>query len=153
MRFTSVLIWIIAALLIACSADSTSPPPQVGNETSTDARPSVAATATELPTAMPAAELTPDQSVPPATMGPTNPPTTTEAPKAQPETETAPTATPQEPTATAPPTETPTPEPHLPTPHSDRAAGTADSDTDRYRNNSARDRVSSPSHAAGLRPP
>ena len=116
MRFTAVLIWIIAALLIACSSESTSPPPQVGNETSTDARPSVAATATELPTAMPAAELTPDQSVPPATMDPANPPTTTEAPGAQPVTETAPTATPQEPTATAPPTETPTPEPHLPTP-------------------------------------
>ena len=116
MRFTAVLICIIAALLIACSSESTSPPPQVGNETSTDARPSVAATATELPTAMPAAELTPDQSVPPATMDPANPPTTTEAPGAQPVTETAPTATPQEPTATAPPTETPTPEPHLPTP-------------------------------------
>ena len=54
MRFTAVLIWIIAALLIACSSESTSPPPQVGNETSTDARPSVAATATELPTALPA---------------------------------------------------------------------------------------------------
>ena len=106
MRFAAVLIWIIAALLIACSSESTSPPPQVRNETSTDARPSVAATATELPTAMPAAELTPDQSVPPATMDPTNPPTGTEAPEAQPETETAPTATPQEPTATAPPTET-----------------------------------------------
>ena len=116
MRFTAVLIWIIAVLLIACSSESTSPPPQVGNETSTDARPSVATTATELPTATPAAELTPDQSVPPATMDPTNPPTTTEAPGAQPVTETAPTATPQEPTATAPPTETPTPEPHLPTP-------------------------------------
>ena len=49
MRFTSVLIWIIAALLIACSSGSTSPAPQVGNETSTDARPSVAATTTELP--------------------------------------------------------------------------------------------------------
>ena len=106
MRFTAVLIWIIAALLIACSSESTSPPPQVRNETSTDARPSVAATATELPTAMPAAELTPDQSVPPSTMDPAEPPTTTEAPKAQPVTETAPTATPQEPTATAPPTAT-----------------------------------------------
>ena len=116
MRFAAVLIWIIAALLIACSSESTSPPPQVRNETSTDARPSVAATATELPTAMPAAELTPDQSVPPATMDPTNPPTGTEAPEAQPVTETAPTTTPQVPTATAPPTETPTPEPHLPTP-------------------------------------
>ena len=105
-RFTAVLIWIIAALLIACSSESTSPPPQVRNETSTDARPSVAATATELPTAMPAAELTPDQSVPPSTMDPAEPPTTTEAPKAQPVTETAPTATPQEPTATAPPTAT-----------------------------------------------
>ena len=116
MRFAAVLIWIIAALLIACSSESTSPLPQVRNETSTDARPSVAATATELPTAMPAAETTPAQSVPPATMDPTNPPTTTEAPGAQPVTETAPTATPQEPTATAPPTENPTPEPHLPTP-------------------------------------
>ena len=115
MRFTAVLIWIIAALLIACSSESTSPPPQVENETSTDARPSVAATATELPTAMPAAELTPAQSLPPATIEPTEPPATTEAPGAQPVTETAPTATPQEPTATAPPTATPAPEPHLPT--------------------------------------
>ena len=106
-RFASALIWIIAALLIACSSESTSPLPQVRNETSTDARPSVAATATELPTAMPAAETTPAQSVPPATMDPTDPPPPTEAPEeAQPETETAPTATPQEPTATAPPTET-----------------------------------------------
>ena len=116
MRFVSALIWIVAVLLIACSSESTSPPPQVGSETSTDARPSVAATATELPTAMPAVETTPDQSVPPATTDPTNPPTTTEAPEAQPETKAAPTATPQEPTATAPPTATPAPEPHLPTP-------------------------------------
>ena len=114
MRFTSVLIWIIAALLIACSSESTSPPSQVGNETSTDARPS--ATATELPTAMPAAETTPAQSVPPATMDPTEPPATTEAPKAQPETETTPTAPPQETTATAPTTATPAPEPPSPTP-------------------------------------
>ena len=116
MRFTAVLIWIIAALLIACSSESTSPPPQVGNETSTDARPSVAATTTELPAVTPAAETTPAQPVPPSTMDPAEPPTTTEVPGAQPVTETAPTATPQEPTATAPPTETPTPEPHLPTP-------------------------------------
>ena len=125
MRFASALIWIIAALLIACSADSTSPPPQVWNETSTDARPSVAAT--ELPTAMLAAETTPAQSVSPATIEPTKPPTTTEAPGAQPVTETAPTATPQEPTATAPPTETPTPEPHLPTPTALPARATATS--------------------------
>ena len=108
MRFASALIWIVAALLIACSSDSTLPAPQVGNETSTDARPSVAAT--ELPTAMPTAETTPDQSIPPATIEPAEepaePPATTEAPEAQPETETAPTATPQEPTATAPPTAT-----------------------------------------------
>ena len=116
MRFTAVLIWIIAALLIACSSESTSPPPQVGNETSTDARPSVAATTTELPAVTPAAETTPAQPVPASTMDPAEPPTTTEVPGAQPVTETAPTATPQEPTATAPPTETPTPEPHLPTP-------------------------------------
>ena len=107
-RFASALIWIVAALLIACSSDSTLPAPQVGNETSTDARPSVAAT--ELPTAMPTAETTPDQSIPPATIEPAEepaePPATTEAPEAQPETETAPTATPQEPTATAPPTAT-----------------------------------------------
>ena len=114
MRFASALIWIIAALLIACSSDSTLPPPQVGNETNTDARSS--ATATELPAVTPAAETTPAQSVPPATMDPTNPPATTEAPKAQPETETAPTAPPQEPTATAPPTASPTPEPPSPTP-------------------------------------
>ena len=118
MRFTAVLIWIIAALLIACSSESTSPPPQVGNETSTDARPSVATTATELPTATPAAELTPDQSLPPATMDPTNPPTTTEVPGAQPVTETAPTATPQEPTATAPTTATSRPDLLSPTPPS-----------------------------------
>ena len=116
MRFVSALIWIVAALLIACSSESTSPAAQVGNETSTDARPSVAATATELPTAMPAAETTPAQSVPPATTDPTNPPTTTEAPEAQPETEAAPTAPPQEPTATASPMSTPTPEPAPPTP-------------------------------------
>ena len=116
MRFASVIIWIVAVLLIACSSASTSPAPQVGNETNTDARPSVAATATELPTAMPAAETTPAQSVPPATTDPTNPPTTTEAPEAQPETKTAPTATPQEPTATTPPTATPTREPPSPTP-------------------------------------
>ena len=67
-RFASALIWIVAALLIACSSDSTLPAPQVGNETSTDARPSVAAT--ELPTAMPTAETTPDQSIPPATIEP-----------------------------------------------------------------------------------
>ena len=116
MRFASALIWIVAALLIACSSDSTLPAPQIGNETSTDARPSVAATATQLPTAMPAAEMTPAQSVPPATMDPTTPPTTTEAPEAQPETKAAPTATPQEPTATAPPMSPPTPEPASPTP-------------------------------------
>ena len=103
-RFASALIWIVAALLIACSSDSTLPAPQVENETSTDARPSVAAT--ELPTAMPTAETTPDQSIPPATIEPAEPPATTEAPEAQPETKTAPTATPQEPTATAPPTAT-----------------------------------------------
>ena len=40
-RFASALIWIVAALLIACSSDSTLPAPQVGNETSTDARPSL----------------------------------------------------------------------------------------------------------------
>ena len=97
-RFASALIWIVAALLIACSSDSTLPTPQVGNETSTDARPSVAAT--ELPTAMPTAESTPAQSIPPATIEPAEPPATTEAPEAQPETKTAPTATPQEPTAT-----------------------------------------------------
>ena len=98
MRFAAALIWIVAALLIACSSDSTLPAPQVGNETSTDARPSVAAT--ELPTAMPTAETTPDQSIPPATIEPAEPPATTEAPEAQPETETALTATPQSPTAT-----------------------------------------------------
>ena len=108
MRFASALIWIVAALLIACSSDSTLPAPQVGNETSTDARPSVAAT--ELPTAMLTAETTTDQSIPPATIEPAEepaePPATTEALEARPETETAPTATPQEPTATAPPTAT-----------------------------------------------
>ena len=50
-RFASALIWIAAALLIGSSSESTLPAPQVGNETSTDARPSVATTATELPTA------------------------------------------------------------------------------------------------------
>ena len=118
MRFASALIWIIAALLIACSSDSTSPPPQVGNETSTDARPSVAATTTELPAVTPAAETTPAQPVPPSTMDPAEPPTTTEAPKAQPVTETAPTATPQEPTATAPTTATSRPDLPSPTPPS-----------------------------------
>ena len=113
MRFASALIWIIAALLIACSSDSTSPPPQVGNETSTDARPSVAATTTELPAVTPAAETTPAQPVPPSTMDPAEPPTT-EVPGAQPVTETAPTAKPQEPTATAPTTATSRPD--LPSP-------------------------------------
>ena len=73
MRFTSTLIWIVAALLIACSSDSTSPAPQVGNETSTDARPSVAATTTELPAVTPAAETTPAQPVPPSTALPALP--------------------------------------------------------------------------------
>ena len=73
MRFVSALIWIIAALLIACSSDSTSPPPQVGNETSTDARPLVAATTTELPAVTPAAETTPAQPVPPSTALPALP--------------------------------------------------------------------------------
>ena len=58
MRFASALIWIIAALLIACSSGSTSPAPQVGNETSTDARPSVAATTTALPTPTPTGTAT-----------------------------------------------------------------------------------------------
>ena len=60
MRFASALIWIVAALLIACSSASasTSPPPQVGSETSTDASPSVATTATELPTATPTGAAT-----------------------------------------------------------------------------------------------
>ena len=118
MRFASALIWIIAALLIACSSDSTSPPPQVGNETSTDARPSVAATTTELPAVTPAAETTLAQPVPPSTMDPAEPPTTTEAPKTQPVTETAPTATPQEATATAPTTATSRPDLPSPTPPS-----------------------------------
>ena len=109
MRFASALIWIVAALLIACSSDSTLPAPQVGNETSTDARPSVATTATELPTATPAAETTPAQSVSPATIEPTEPPATTEAPQTQPETET---------TATAPTTATSRPDLPSPTPPS-----------------------------------
>ena len=108
-RFASALIWIVAALLIACSSDSTLPPPQVGNETSTDARPSVATTATELPTATPAAETTSAQSVSPATIEPTEPPATTEAPQTQPETET---------TATAPTTATSRPDLPSPTPPS-----------------------------------
>ena len=118
MRFASALIWIVAVLLIACSSASTSPAAQVGNETSTDARPSVATTTTELPAVTPAAETTPDQSIPPATIEPTKPPTTTEAPEALPETETAPTATPQEPTATAPTTVTSRPDLPSPTPPS-----------------------------------
>ena len=109
MRFASALIWIVAALLIACSSDSTLPPPQVGNETSTDARHSVATTATELPTATPAAETTSAQSVSPATIEPTEPPATTEAPQTQPETET---------TATAPTTATSRPDLPSPTPPS-----------------------------------
>ena len=123
MRFAPALIWIIAALLIACSSDSTSPPPQVGNETSTDARPSVAAT--ELPAVTPTAETTPAQPVPPSTMDPAEPPATTEAPKAQPVTETAPTAKPQEPTATAPTTATSRPDLPSPTPPSTALPATA----------------------------
>ena len=140
-RFTAVLIWIIAALLIACSSESTSPPPQVRNETSTDARPSVAATATELPTAMPAAELTPDQSVPPATMGPhqsSDDDRSTGCPASNGNGANRHTTGADGDCATTG------------DPDSDRAAGTADSDIDRCRNSSARDRVSSPSHAAGL---
>ena len=112
-RFTAVLIWIIAALLIACSSESTSPPPQVGNETSTDARLSVATTATELPTATPAAETIAAQSVSPATIEPTEPLATTEAPQTQPEKET---------TATAPTTATSRPDLPSPTPPSTGAA-------------------------------
>ena len=93
MRSAAALIWIVAALLIACSSESTSPPPQVGSETSTDARP-LSATTT-------ATETTPAQPVPSATVGPPNLQTPTAAPEAQPETATAQTATPQEPTATA----------------------------------------------------
>ena len=92
-RSAAALIWIVAALLIACSSESTSPPPQVGSETSTDARP-LSATTT-------ATETTPAQPVPSATVGPPNLQTPTAAPEAQPETATAQTATPQEPTATA----------------------------------------------------
>ena len=101
MRFASVIIWIVAALLIACSPASTSPAPQVGNETSTDARPLSATTTTGLPTTTTATETTPAQPVPSATVGPPNLQTPTAAPEAQPETATAQTATPQEPTATA----------------------------------------------------
>ena len=93
MRSAAALIWIVAALLIACSSESTSPPPQVGSETSTDARP-LSATTT-------ATETTPAQPVPYATVGPPNFQTPTAAPEAQPETATAQNATPQEPTATA----------------------------------------------------
>ncbi len=116
MRSAAVIIWIVAVLLIACSPASTSPAAQVGNETSTDARPSVAATTTELPAVTPAAETTPAEPVPPSTMDPAEPPTTTEVPGAQPETETAPTAKPQEPTATAPTTATSRPDLPSPTP-------------------------------------
>ena len=100
MRSAAALIWIVAALLIACSSESTSPPPQVGSETSTDARPLSATTTTGLPTTTTATETTPAQPVPSATAGPPNLQTPTAAPEAQPETATAQTATPQEPTAT-----------------------------------------------------
>ena len=100
-RFASVIIWIVAVLLIACSPASTSPAPQVGNETSTDARPLSATTTTGLPTTTTATETTPAQPVPSATVGPPNLQTPTAAPEAQPETATAQNATPQEPTATA----------------------------------------------------
>ena len=93
MRSAAALIWIVAALLIACSSESTSPPPQVGSETSTDARPLSATTTTT--------ETTPAQPVPSATVGPPNLQGPTAASEAQPETATAQTATPQEPTATA----------------------------------------------------
>ena len=101
MRSAAALIWVVAALLIACSSESTSPPPQVGSETSTDARPLSATTTTGLPTTTTATETTPAQPVPSATVGPPNLQTPTAAPEAQPETATAQTATPQEPTATA----------------------------------------------------
>ena len=101
MRFAAALIWIVAALLIACSSESTSPPPQVGSETSTDARPLSATTTTGLPTTTTATETTPAQPVPSATVGPPNLQTTSAAPEAQPETATAQTATRQKPTATS----------------------------------------------------
>ena len=97
-RFASALIWIIAALLIACSSGSTSPPPQVGNETSTDARPSVAATTTELPAVTPATETTPAQPVTETTA--TAPPTETPTPEPHLPTPT-PTTLPARPTATS----------------------------------------------------
>ena len=101
MRIAFAIICVITALLIACSSESTSPAPQVGNETSTGTRPSETTTTTGLPTATTAAETTPERPIPSATVEPTNRPTPTAAPEAQPETATAPTATRQKPTTTS----------------------------------------------------
>ncbi len=116
MRLASALICVVAALLIACSSESTSRAPQVGNVTSTGARPTMLAAATELPTPTTAAETTTAQPVPSTTVVPTDPPTATAAPDARPETETASTATPQDLTAPAPPTVTTEPPSYTPTP-------------------------------------
>ena len=97
MRLATALIYAVAALLIACSSQSTSTVPQVGNEPNND----TATTTTGLPTATPAAETTTAQPVPSATVEPTNRPTPTTAPETQPETATAPTSTRQKPTATS----------------------------------------------------
>ena len=107
-RLATAIICAVAALLIACSSQSTSTVPQVGNEPNNDTRPSAATATTGLPKATPAAETTPAQPVPSATVEPTNRPTPTAAPEAQPETATAPAATRQEPTATATTTTTTT---------------------------------------------
>ena len=96
-RLATALIYAVAALLIACSSQSTSTVPQVGNEPNND----TATTTTGLPTATPAAETTTAQPVPSATVEPTNRPTPTTAPETQPETATAPTSTRQKPTATS----------------------------------------------------
>ena len=89
MRLATALIYAVAALLIACSSQSTSTVPQVGNEPNND----TATTTTGLPTATPAAETTTAQPVPSATVEPTNRPTPTTAPETQPETATSTTAT------------------------------------------------------------
>ena len=104
LRIPFAVIFTVAALLMACSSGSTSPPTQVTNETRTDARPSATATS--------AAVATLAQPVTSATTEPT----LTTVPAASPATGTPRTPAPQEPTATVAPTVNPGPPPRTQTP-------------------------------------
>ena len=110
MKNAFAIVWIVAALLIACSSET--PPLPRGGGTSTDARPSATTPATQLPTATPAETATPTQPVQPVT----SEATPIAAPVSQPATETPPTAAPPQPTTTNPPTATVAPGSPSPTP-------------------------------------